>query len=53
MVSFSQGEKQLLTIARAILTDTKILILDEATSLGNMRRSNDSRGTGTSYAWAH
>ena len=28
----SQGQKQLLTIARAILADTKILILDEATS---------------------
>jgi ATP-binding cassette subfamily B protein len=30
--NISQGEKQLLTIARAILTDPKILILDEATS---------------------
>ena len=28
----SQGQKQLLTIARAILADTQILILDEATS---------------------
>ncbi len=28
----SQGQKQLLTIARAILADTKLLILDEATS---------------------
>jgi len=28
----SQGEKQLLTIARAVLADPKILILDEATS---------------------
>ena len=28
----SQGQKQLLTIARAILADRKILILDEATS---------------------
>ena len=30
--NISQGEKQLLTIARAVLTDPKILILDEATS---------------------
>lgn len=28
----SQGQKQLLTIARAILADPKIMILDEATS---------------------
>ena len=28
----SQGQKQLLTIARAILADNKVLILDEATS---------------------
>ncbi|MBN1643429.1 MAG: ABC transporter ATP-binding protein [Dehalococcoidales bacterium] len=30
--NISQGEKQLLTIARAVLADPKILILDEATS---------------------
>jgi ATP-binding cassette subfamily B protein len=30
--NISQGEKQLLTIARAFLTDPEILILDEATS---------------------
>ncbi len=30
--NISQGQKQLLTIARAILADSKILILDEATS---------------------
>ena len=30
--SLSQGQKQLITIARAFLTDPKILILDEATS---------------------
>ena len=30
--NISQGQKQLLTIARAILCDPKILILDEATS---------------------
>lgn len=32
ITNVSQGEKQLLTIARAILADPKILILDEATS---------------------
>jgi ATP-binding cassette subfamily B multidrug efflux pump len=30
--NISQGQKQLLTIARAIITDQRILILDEATS---------------------
>lgn len=30
--NISQGQKQLLTIARAILSDPRILILDEATS---------------------
>ena len=30
--NISQGEKQLLTIARAILANNKVLILDEATS---------------------
>jgi ATP-binding cassette subfamily B protein len=30
--NISQGQKQLLTIARAILADNKLLILDEATS---------------------
>ena len=30
--NISQGQKQLLTIARAILADNKIMILDEATS---------------------
>ena len=30
--NISQGQKQLLTIARSILSDPKIMILDEATS---------------------
>lgn len=36
----SQGQKQLLTIARAILADNKILILDEATSSVDTRTEN-------------
>ena len=35
--NISQGQKQLLTIARAILADPKILILDEATSTVDTR----------------
>ncbi|HHY65118.1 MAG TPA: ATP-binding cassette domain-containing protein, partial [Clostridiaceae bacterium] len=31
-LNISKGQKQLLTIARAMLTDAKMLILDEATS---------------------
>ena len=43
----SQGQKQLLTIARAILADNKILILDEATSSVDTRteiRDTESYG---------
>lgn len=39
--SISQGEKQLLTIARAILADPKILILDEATSSVDTRTEQE------------
>ena len=35
--NISQGEKQLLTIARAVLKDPRILILDEATSAVDTR----------------
>lgn len=38
--NLSQGQKQLLTIARAILCDSKILILDEATSSVDTRTEN-------------
>lgn len=31
-MNISQGQKQMLTIARAMLSDAKMLILDEATS---------------------
>ena len=56
----SQGQKQLLTIARAILEDPKILILDEATSSVDTRTEiqiqkamdNLMRG-GTSFIIAH
>lgn len=37
----SQGQKQLLTIARAILADPKILILDEATSSVDSRTERE------------
>ena len=56
----SQGQKQLLTIARAILADNKILILDEATSSVDTRTEqriqtamdNVMRGR-TSFVIAH
>ena len=56
----SQGQKQLLTIARAILADPKILILDEATSSVDTRtevriqKAMDNRMRGrTSFIIAH
>ncbi len=56
----SQGQKQLLTIARAILADPKILILDEATSSVDTRteiliqRAMDTLMKGrTSFIIAH
>ena len=56
----SQGQKQLLTIARAILADPKILILDEATSSVDTRteeriqRAMDNLMRGrTSFVIAH
>ena len=56
----SQGQKQLLTIARAILADNKVLILDEATSSVDTRTeqriqkamNNLMRGR-TSFVIAH
>jgi ATP-binding cassette subfamily B multidrug efflux pump len=56
----SQGQKQLLTIARAILSDPKILILDEATSsvdtrteLLIQRAMNNLMKNRTSFIIAH
>ncbi|WAA13944.1 ABC transporter ATP-binding protein/permease [Fervidibacillus halotolerans] len=58
--NISQGQKQLLTIARAILADPKILILDEATSSVDTRtelviqRAMDELMKGrTSFVIAH
>ena len=58
--NISQGQKQLLTIARAILADPKILILDEATSSVDTRtevriqKAMDNLMKGrTSYVIAH
>lgn len=42
--NISQGQKQLLTIARAILADNKILILDEATSSVDTRTEKQIQG---------
>ena len=58
--SVSAGEKQLLTIARAFLSDPSILILDEATSSVDTRTEvliqramNKLRGGRTSFVIAH
>jgi ATP-binding cassette subfamily B protein len=58
--NISQGQKQLITIARAILADSKILILDEATSSVDTRteiliqRAMDNLMQGrTSFIIAH
>ena len=42
--NISQGQKQLLTIARAIISDPKILILDEATSSVDTRTESLIQG---------
>ena len=44
--NISQGQRQLLTIARAILADPKILILDEATSSVDTRTEGGGGGGG-------
>ncbi len=58
--NISQGQKQLLTIARAILNDPKILILDEATSSVDTRTEKliqdatyNLMGNRTSFVIAH
>ena len=58
--NISQGQKQLLTIARTILTDPAILILDEATSSVDTRTEiniqkamNDLMNGRTSFVIAH
>ena len=46
-VNLSQGQKQQLTIARAMIADKPMLILDEATSsVDTTNRVTDSKGHG-------
>ena len=58
--NISQGQRQLLTIARAFLADPEILILDEATSSVDTRTEvliqeamNDLQQERTSFVVAH
>nr|WP_227522109.1 ABC transporter ATP-binding protein [Bacillus solitudinis] len=58
--TISQGQRQLLTIARAILSNPKILILDEATSsvdtrteMNIQRAMNELMSNRTSFVIAH
>ena len=47
-INISQGQKQLLTIARAMLLDSKMLILDEATSNVDTRTEREIQSAMTS-----
>lgn len=49
--NISQGQKQLLTIARAILADNKILILDEATSSVDTRTEERIQAAMDNLMW--
>ena len=50
----SQGEKQLITIARAVLADPSILILDEATSsIRYSFREKTAKSYAKYYGWTY